>query len=117
MRAQLARRQIRNQPNEFGAWLGSEAADGDRFELFRERGNIAGMRVAETCDRHAGVQVQIRVSIEIGQRRSGSARNRQFREQRDRLQSGRDELMFFIEKRFGPRLRTRWSFTQHGHAS
>ena len=75
---QFARRQFRNQPDEFGTWLGSEAADGDRLELFRERCDVAGMGVAETRDRNPGVQIQIRSPVEIRQRRSIPVVDRQF---------------------------------------
>ena len=107
---QFARRQIRNQPNEFCAWLRSETANGYRLELSGERGDVARMSVAETGDRNSGIQIQIGPSVEISERRSVPALDRQFREQRDRLQSRRDELMFFIEKRFRPRLRMRLEF-------
>ena len=108
VRDQFARRQIRNQPNEFGSRPRSEAADGDRLELFGQRRDITRMRVAEACDRDAGVQVQIGMPVEIRERRSASALDRELREQRDRLQSRRDELLFFIEERFRPRPRTSW---------
>ncbi len=74
------------------------------------------MRVTETRDRHARVQVQISVAIEIRERRPVPAGNCQFGKQGNRLQSRRDELVFFIEERFGARLRTRLNFTLHGHA-
>ena len=75
--AQLAGREIRDQPNECSAGLRSEAPNGDRLELFRERRDVARMSMAEARDRNTGVQIQIRSSIEIGERGSAPVVNRQ----------------------------------------
>ena len=74
---QIPGREVGNQPNEFRARPGSEAADGDRFQLFGKRGDIARMRVPEAGHRHASVQVEIRFPVEIRERRSIPMINRQ----------------------------------------
>ena len=52
---QVTRRQLRDQPDQLGARLRSEAADGDGFQLFCERSHILWMGMSETGHRHAGI--------------------------------------------------------------
>ncbi len=61
------------------------------------------MRMTEACYRNTGVEIEISAAIEISQRHPFTARDRQFGQERDRLQARCDEVLFFIEKRFGPR--------------
>ena len=69
------------------------------LELRGQRRDVARVRVAEAGDRHAGVQIEVGVAVEIGQRRSAAVLDGQLGEQRDRLQAGRDVLLFFVKQR------------------
>jgi hypothetical protein len=75
------------------------------------------MGVPETGYGNTRIEIEISFPIEIGQRSSFASLDGQPGEQRDRLQAGGDESMFFIEKRFHSRLRRRVRFREHGHVS
>ena len=100
---------------EFSARLGSEAAHADRFELFRQRRDVARMGVSEAGDGNAGIEIEIGAAIEVGQSRAAAARDGEFREQRDRLHAGRDEFLLFIEEVLRPRWRRSLGLSWHGH--
>ena len=54
--------------------------------------------MTEAGHRNASVQVEIGLSVEIGQCCSTSAFDREFGKQRNRLQTRRDELLFLLEE-------------------
>jgi hypothetical protein len=98
-----AGRELREEARELGARARGEAPDGHRRELGAERGHIFRMRVAQAGHRHAGVQIDVRIAVEIDERRTLSPLDGELGEQRDRLQAGRDVALLFVKERFGSR--------------
>ena len=94
---EISGREPRDQLDERGAMLRCEAADVHPLQLLRHFGDIAGVRVAEACDAHAGQQVDVAVAIHVPENRALAAIHAQLAEEGDALCSGREILGLGVE--------------------
>ena len=72
--------------------------------------------MSKTGNRNARIQVEISPAVEIGEGCAATVRDRQLRDQRDRLDSRRDELLLRFEERFRRGLKWSFDFSWHGLA-